>query len=226
MSTNKTDKKKSRTGIYIGGSAALLLLVLIGVSRKKTQAVVKKDKNDKLNFKKMTKDEFIKFLSPSVKVISAKTGIPYKFMMAQMALETGWGKSELFYKHFNVGGIRSFKPETEKHAFYWTREHVKKEDLPKWDKYERDKTADKPLPNGKVNIKVKLPFMSYNNLVEGLQSYLNKVLLNRYFKPYIAESKGDANKYVELLQSGKYGAKYATAVNYVPTVKALIPNFA
>jgi|GEM_PF-5647931 len=220
------NKKKSNTGVYIGGSA-LLLLILIGVSKK--NAVPKKDKNDKFNFKRMTKEEFINFLSPSVKVMAQKTGIPYKFMMAQIALETGWGKSELFYKYFNVGGIRSFHPETEPHSMQWTHEVVLPKDLPNWDKYERNKAKDvEVIKNGVkyINIAVKLPFRSFNNLVEGLQFYLNKVLLNKYFKPYIAESNGDANKYVDLLQSGKYGAKYATALSYPQTIKDLMKNFA
>lgn len=194
----------------------------------------KKEKETTLQtaLKKMTKEDFIKFLSPSAKVIAQKTGIPYKFLMAQMALETGWGKSELFYKHFNVGGIRSFKPDTEQHAYYWTWEHVKKDDVSKWDKYERDKKLDTPVldkdgkPTGKIKIRVKLPFMSYPTLEAGLSSYLSKVLLNKYFKNYIVESKGDANKYVEMLQSGKYGAKYATDTNYVSKVQTMMKNFA
>jgi flagellum-specific peptidoglycan hydrolase FlgJ len=145
--------------------------------------------------------------------------------MAQMALETGWGKSELFHKHNNVGGIRSFKPATEAHENYWTWEHVLPSDLVKWDKYERDKAKDERLPNGKVKIRVKLPFRSFPSMVEGLQYYLNNVLLNRYFKNYISEANGDPNKYAELLQSKKYGATYATDSNYIPKIKSLIKEF-
>lgn len=232
-------------GFWINVTAGFFTLVLIWLIKKfifnghlvTDQKQIENKKEEKketvlqTSLKKMTKQEFIDFLSPSMKAISQKTGIPYKFMMAQMALETGWGKSELFYKHFNVGGIRSFKPETEQHAMYWTWEHVAKSDLPKWDKYERDKAKDYPIvkdgkPTGKIAIRVKLPFMSYPTIEAGLLSYLNRVLLNKWFKGYIAEAKGDADKYVELLQSGKSGAKYATAVNYVPTIKGMMKNFA
>jgi flagellar protein FlgJ len=202
---------------------ALVAIILFAIKKFK----VKKQPEAKISLpsKKMTKEQFINFLSPSVKVIAEKTKIPYQFLMAQMALETGWGRSELFYKHNNVGGIRSFKPESEAHENYWTWEHVLPSDLGKWDKYERDKTKDEKLPNGKIKIRVKLPFRSFANLVDGLQYYLNNVLLNKYFKNYIVESGGNAEKYVELLQSKKYGAMYATDSNYVPKIKSLMKEF-
>ena len=223
-------KSKRNRNIGIAAGSVLILALLVGNSKKPVkQSVLTKD--GKLNLKRMTPQEFTAFLSPSVKVIAAKTGIPYKFMMAQMALETGWGKSELFWKYFNVGGIRAFPEKTPGVAYslQWTHEVVKPADLPKWDKYERNKAKDvKVVKNGVeyVNISVKLPFRTFTGLVEGLQYYLDKVLLNKYFKNYIAESGGNAEKYVDLLQSGKYGAKYATALSYPQTIKTLMKNFA
>ena len=235
MAEAKNKKKKVGIAIGIGAGVLVSIGILASIGRKKTveenknyKKDILKNKNDKFNFKKMTPQEFIAFLSPSVKVISQKYGIPYKFMMAQMALETGWGKSELFYKYFNVGGIRSFHPEKEANTLAWTHEVVLPADLPKWDKWERNKAKDvKVIKNGVeyVNISVKLPFRTFPGLVEGLTYYLNNVLLNKYFKPYIAEANGDADKYVDLLQSGKYGAKYATALNYPATIKGLFHNF-
>ncbi len=223
------EKKNNKKRNYIISGAGGLLLIALLIGSKKSKAPIKQDKNDFFKFKKMTKQEFINFLSPSVHIISEKIGIPYKFMMAQMALETGWGKSELFWKYFNVGGIRSFKPEVEPHSLQWTHEVVLPKDLAKWDKWERNKAKDvKVIKNGVewVNISVKLPFRTFPGLVEGLKFYVDRVLLNKYFKPYIAEAKGDASKYVDLLQSGKYGAKYATALSYPQTIKDLMKNFA
>ena len=224
------NKKQSNTGIYIG-SGLLVFTLLVIASKKKAVVAVKPKSKDKLNIRRMTKEEFTKFLSPSVKVIADKTGIPYKFMMAQMALETGWGKSELFWKYFNVGGIRAFpdKRPNEPYTLAWTHEVVLPSELPKWDKYERNKAKDvKVIKNGKeyVNISVKLPFRTFPGLVEGLKYYLDKVLLNKYFKNYIAEANGNAEKYVDLLQSGKYGAKYATSLSYPQVIKDLMRNFA
>lgn len=201
--------------------AILAVAILYYINKTKVKQVTQ----TKLNSKNMTKDEFIKFLSPSVKLIAAKTGIPYAFMMAQIALETGWGKSELFWKYNNVGGIRSFHPERETSVLEWTHEDIKTSDLGKYPT--RDKSKDVAKPNGITNISIQLPFRTFKDLVTGLQYYLDGVLLNKHFKGYIVQANGDPNKYVELLQSGKIdGAKYATGTNYVPSIKSLIKQFA
>jgi flagellum-specific peptidoglycan hydrolase FlgJ len=167
----------------------------------------------------MTKEQFVSMLQEPVKAISIANGIPYEFMMAQMALETGWGASSLFYEHFNVGGIKAYGSVAS--VPEWTWEDVNTTDL---DKYpSRDKTKDKALPNNKTAIYLQLPFASFTNLKDGLQYYLDKVLLNVYFKKYVALCGGDAIKYVQLLQSGT--PKYATDVNYVPKITALINQF-
>lgn len=213
-------------------TAGIILGLLVWLCSKFFFKIKLKEKKETktLDFKKMTKEEFIKMMVPTVKEVSKSTGIPASFLLSQIALETAWGKSELFYKYFNVGGIRSFKPESEPHGFYWTWEHVKKEDLSKWDKYERKKAEDTPVmkdgkPTGKIKIRVKLPFRHFPDIVTGISYYLKNVLLNSYFKKYIAEANGDAKKYVTLLQSkGKDGKtpQYATDTNYVSKVHTLI----
>lgn len=220
--------KEHHANFWIQVASGFFILAVVALISK--FKLKKKEEPPKfaLPSKKMTKEQFKNFLSPSVKVMAQKTGIPYEFMMAQIALETGWGKSELFWKYNNVGGIRSFHPETEPHVLEWTHEAIKTSDLdnPKW--ASRDKSKDKKKVKDGVeytNIYIQLPFRTFPNLVEGLQFYLNKVLLNKYFKNYAKEANGDAYKYVDLLQSGKYGAKYATATNYPETVKGLMKNF-
>ena len=45
------------------------------------------------------KKKFIDQVSPYLMQISKQIGVPYQFLLAQTALETGWGKSELCEKH-------------------------------------------------------------------------------------------------------------------------------
>lgn len=216
---------------FLAGIFVFLLIYLISKfsdfnKLKNQNKKIEKEKEISTVLKKMNKQQFIDFLLPALKVINAKYKIPVQFMLAQIALETGWGKSELFYKYFNVGGIRSFHPEKEDNVLEWTHEDVLTSDLNKWP--QRDKSKDvKKVKNGKnyTNIYVKLPFRKFNSLNEGLEYYLKGVLLNKYFKPYIEKSKGDPNKYVELLQSGETGAKYATGLGYVDSIKSLIKEF-
>ena len=80
------------------GLVALGILIFKPVKKK-----VKKIMSDQ------DKKKFIDQVSPYLLQISKQIGVPYKFLLAQTALETGWGKSELFSKHYNPGGIKAVK---------------------------------------------------------------------------------------------------------------------
>jgi flagellar protein FlgJ len=160
-----------------------------------------------------TPKEFIDFMTPPAKAIEAKTGIPYKFIIAQTALETGYGKSSLVSEAFNFGGIKAFG--NEPFVLAWTWEHV--DDKNKFPS--RDVSKDKLLPNGKTAIRIQAKFAKYPDLVTGLTKYA-KILQNKYFNKYIAQAKGSPTKYAELLQSGT--PKYATDINYVAKIHKLI----
>lgn len=167
----------------------------------------------------MTKEQFLSMITEPVRAIALANQIPFEFMMAQIALETGWGTSSLFFEHFNVGGIKAYGIVSS--VLEWTWENINTEDLVKYPN--RNVSKDKDLGNGKTAIYLQLPFASFTNLSEGLQYYLDKVLLNVYFKKYAAMCEGNAIKYVELLQSGT--PKYATDINYVPKITSLINQF-
>lgn len=102
-----------------------------------------------------TKNEFIKFLLPSAKMIESKTGIPYKFIIAQIGLETAWGKSSLTQKAFNFGGIKARAGE----PFI---EMMTKEFL-----------------NGKM-VEIPQKFWRGSNVIEGLEKYVKILQLPRY----------------------------------------------
>ena len=177
------DKKK----IYI--IASLTGIVLISYLTRKP--LIKKVKNVMSAIKRK---QFIESLTPQVKQIAEKIGIPYKFMLAQISLETGYGTSELFSKYFNVGGIKAVKGQPS--VSYLTTECNK----------------------AGVCTKIYQNFAKYNNLAEGLTAH-SKILTNRYFKKY-ANKTNDAKKYAELLQSG--APKYATDPNYIKKIHSII----
>lgn len=177
--------------------------------------------NGQINFKNMTKDEFISMLTPSAKAIEKKYGIPYKFMVAQMGLETGWGKSELFYKYFNVGGIKAVGSYKGHGIMEWTWEYVPTADLSKYP--DRDKSKDK-ASGDKTAIYVQREFAVFPDLVTGLDYYIANVLMNKYFKHAVSEANGDPKKYAAALQSGQI--KYATDINYVSKIDAIIDTIA
>jgi flagellar protein FlgJ len=177
------DKKK----IYIyTGIAGIIILSYL--SRKPIVKKVKVVMND------LKRKEFLSSITPTVKILAAQIGVPYEFMLAQIALETGWGKSELFWKHFNVGGVKSVKGQP--FVSYLTTECTK---------------------NG-VCTKVYQNFAKYNSLKDGLVAH-SKILTNRYFKKY-ANKTTDPKKYATLLQSGT--PRYATDPKYVGKMITLI----
>ena len=142
------------------------------------------------------KKKFIDQVSPYLQQISKQIGVPYKFLLAQTALETGFGKSELFSKHYNPGGIKAVKGQ----AFveYPTTEYV----------------------NGKKVI-IKAKFAKYPTILAGLMAH-TKILTNRYFKQYQNKTT-DPVKYAVLLNSGP--VKYATDINYANKIKSLVDQF-
>lgn len=172
----------------------------------------------------MTKEKFLAMITEPIRVVAKANNIPFEFMMAQIALETGWGSSSLFYEHFNVGGIKAYGIVAS--TPQWTWENVSTATLANYPK--RDMTKDKALQNNMTAIYLQLPFASFTNLTDGINYYLRYVLMNSYFKHYTAECGGDAIKYVQLLQSGGTSGKepkYATDVNYIPKITALINQF-
>lgn len=197
-------KKKNKIFIFLGIGALLLLIT------KKTYTAVKKMALE-------TPKDYIKLMYPIALKIQSKTGIPYLFMLAQTALETGYGKSSLFYNAFNIGGIKA--KEGQPYVEAWTTEHVK--DVSKYPN--RDKTKDKDLGNGKTSIKIKAKFAKYDTLEQGAEAWTRIILLPRYKEAF--EYKNDPKQFAAEIKAGGY----ATDVNYtakmakmIDTVKSLI----
>ena len=167
----------------------ILGLILLGYLFKKGKKKMDQIKSN------LTRSEFINLIKPAAIQIGFQIGVPYEFIIAQIALETNFGKSILFRKYFNPGGIKA----------------VKNQDFVEFDTFE--------YFDGK-KVKIKQKFAKYKNLVDGLIGY-SKILTNRYFKKYTNKTN-DPKIYVDLLQSGS--PKYATDINYKSKIKTLIDN--
>ena len=175
MNLKKIDSK------YLFYTGAILAVVLIFTKKK-----IKK------NMLPINQKNFIKYIYPLAVTIEKKIGVPAIFLTSQIILETGSGKSILFTKYFNVGGIKA--RGSQAFVNLPTIEYIKG-----------------------VKTKVNANFAVYPDLISGLLAY-SKIFQNRYFKKYLNVTT-DPDKYVELLQSGP--VKYATDINYINKIKKL-----
>lgn len=166
---------------YLAVTGAVLFVILIGTKNKIKKFMLFE-----------TQKDFIKFIYPYAKTIGDKIGVPAVFITSQICLETNYGKSSLFSKYFNVGGIKAVKGQN--YISLPTYEYIKG-----------------------VKTKINQNFAIYPDLLAGLVAY-SKILQNKYFKQYLNKTS-DANKYAELLQSGT--PKYATDINYLSKIKTL-----
>jgi len=171
-------------------AAAGLFLVLILTTKK----AVKKMLNDQ------TKKDFLNKIIPHAKAAGAKIGVPWQFIVAQVALETRYGLSTLFSKYNNVGGVKAVG--TQKYVVLPT-----KEDL------------NPGINDGKTKT-VYQKFAVYPSLAAGLEAH-TKVLTNRYFKQY-QNKTSDPVQYARLLQSK--APKYATDDRYVNKIDTTLKD--
>ncbi len=173
--------------IILGASVSVLAL---------TGYLFKDQIKTKISGSKLTdtdKKNFINKILPSAKVIGNKIGVPPYFILAQLALESKYGKSSLTSLYNNFGGIKAVG--NQKSVSMLTTECKK----------------------GKC-YKTKQNFAVYPNVTEGLKAQ-TKIYQNRYFKQHLNKTSNPI-QYAKLLQSGK--VKYATALNYVPTIQSTL----
>lgn len=184
----------------------LVLIYLIYKFKPKEKAM----ETEKINLKfNGTKADFLAKMKPFAMQLEKEYKIPYKFMLAQTGIETGWGKSSLVNEAYNFGGIKAVK--NQDYITKWTNEVVSNPE-----KYtNRDKSRDKKLSNGKIQIFVPQNFAKYSNLWEGLKGYSKILLLPRYKKAF---THTDAKLFAsEIARAG-----YATSPTYLKTINSVI----
>lgn len=122
-----------------------------------------------------------------------KYNLPYRVVLAQAILETGFFKK---YKYNNLFGIKATKKDIEKGKYYEvpTTEYV----------------------NGKKII-TKAKFVKFNSIDEAIQRY-NEIIKKNF--PYADKNRHNDMLFLNGLFKGKY--KYATDPKYIDKVKKII----
>lgn len=188
-------------------------LLLLFMKKKKTKTVETPETTEfKADLSETPKDiffkdknDFIKKMLPIAREVERLYKIPYLFLLAQTALETSWGQSDLVKLGANFAGIKQFD-KTKPQIMAWTREDVlNPEAYPT-----RDKTKDKKK-GIYTSIYIKQPFAKFNTLNEGLNGYLRVLKLPRYANAY---QYSDVKNFAQEIKNGGY----ASGVNYVATI--------
>lgn len=129
---------------------------------------------------------------------SRTTGIPAKFMLAQAALESGWGRKEILHADgstsHNLFGIKATGNWTGKTVEVATTEYV----------------------NGVAQKKME-KFRAYDSYADSFRDYANLLKNNPRYQNVIANGR-DASAFAEGLQA----AGYATDPNYAAKLSRII----
>lgn len=136
-----------------------------------------------------TPKDFVNTLLPHVKIASQATGIPTQFMLAQAALESGWGKHEILHADnrpsHNLFGIKAGSSWKGDVIEATTTEYI-------------DGTPQKRIER----------FRAYDSYADGLRDYAN-LLLNNSRYAGVLNSQDSRNFAYGLQQAG-----YATDPRY------------
>lgn len=160
----------------------------------------------------MKQSEFVAINYPYAKSVEKLKGIQWAAIVAQYALETGWGKS---MKGNNFAGIKAAKdtPAEDKQLLR-TKEELGNPNL----KHLFPKVYSvKMLPNGNYLYDVDDWFMKYESPEKAFMDYADFFFRNARYKKAL-EVRHDPFKFVEEIHK----AGYATASNYSTVLKQII----
>ena len=154
--------------------------------------------------------EFVKKYKPFALETERKTGISHLFILAQSALETGWGKRAPGNMMFGVKA--SIYTPPEKRQLVQTTEIIANDKA----KFPVIISIEK-RPDGRFKYIVKDWFRKYDSPEESFTDHANLFMNNkRYAKALLVRS--DPYKFAEEIAK----AGYATAPNYADSLKKLI----
>lgn len=164
----------------------------------------------------MTPKEFIKQYKPFALETERKMGISHLFILAQAALESGWGERGVGNNFFGIKvpkNIVSSTPDNKKQLFK-TTEVLNAPNLG----YKFPQVISiYQLPSGKYKYEVKDWFRKYETPEECFTDHAQFFFKNkRYAKALLV--KADPYKFAEEVAK----AGYATATNYADSLKKLI----
>lgn len=138
--------------------------------------------------------DFVVALAEPAKAVEKRLNIPFEVVIAQAALETGWGqkiiKTPEGQSSHNLFNIKADKR--------WQGDKVQKETL----EYEQGSM-----------VKKKEPFRVYSSMAESLNDYVNFLSSSDRYKP-VLEKAGNVEQFLHGLQ----GAGYATDPKYAEKI--------
>ncbi|MBS0288369.1 MAG: flagellar assembly peptidoglycan hydrolase FlgJ [Proteobacteria bacterium] len=144
--------------------------------------------------------EFIDTLLPHAKAAASLIGIDPKVLLAQSALETGWGKHILQHEDgassHNLFGVKADKK--------WEGNSILAQTL----EYAEDKAQQ-----------IKATFKSYDNYLESFMDYMN-LLKNKRYEKALNNAHDPKAFLTELHKAG-----YATDPNYVEKIMTIYEKF-
>jgi flagellar protein FlgJ len=158
----------------------------------------------------MTPKEFTKKYFPFAKAVEAKKGISAVFILAQSALETGWGKSALGNMMFGVKASANTPPE--KKQLITTTEILNNPNAKFPQIISKTKRTD-----GKYKYVVKDWFRKYATPEESFADHADFFFKNPRYSAAL-KVKENPNLFAEEISK----AGYATAPNYAAQLKTLI----
>lgn len=152
----------------------------------------------------------------AARAMEAKYGLPAAVMVAQWAVESGWGKHS---PGNNCFGIKA-KAGSLDRQLLWTREWLNDQELRDFLARSQGRTA---APTGQSNAKrkeyrVQDWFATYLTLEECFEARA-KLALRPIYKPYLDQfcADGDIEKFCR-----GFGSKYATDPGYASTLMKVI----
>lgn len=145
-----------------------------------------------------TPDDFVTHLWPMAEKAAAALGVEPKAILAQAALETGWGRAVIR----NNDGRSSFNLFNIKSSSDWNGDSVVKSSLEFNDGVARQE---------------KSAFRSYTSYAESFTDYVNFIKSNSRYENALKEGKSASNYLRELQQAG-----YATDPRYAEKIESIM----
>lgn len=146
-------------------------------------------------------DKYIQSLYPYAKNVEQETGIDARVMLAQSALETGWGKHQILKEDgspsFNLFGIKAQPGWTGDSANITTTEY-----------------------RGGLAMKERASFRSYESYGDSFKDYANFLKGNDRYKAAL-EKTADPKEFAIALQ----GSGYATDPNYADKINRIMDQY-
>jgi flagellar protein FlgJ len=142
--------------------------------------------------------DFVSALTESAKVVQAKLGVPFQVVIAQAALETGWGQKIIKDQQ----GSSSHNLFNIKADNRWAGEQIQKDTL--------------EFENGTM-VKKSAPFRAYESLSESFNDYVDFLSSNDRYQDALQKSS-DVEQFLHGLQK----AGYATDPEYANKIMATL----